>query len=81
MKRQAVRSPRQAVSTANDNVNDADDYLAKIERAVVLFGGALLHLIVGIKIMWGTITPFNTMPQSQLIARYMYTQSPSLARL
>ena len=37
-----------------------DDCLSQIERGIVLFGGALLHLIVGIKILWGTITPYVT---------------------
>lgn len=41
-------------------IGGSEDCLSQIERGIVLFGGALLHLIVGIKILWGTITPYVT---------------------
>ena len=45
---------------AGGAVGSNDDRLSQLERGIVLFGGALLHLIVGIKILWGTITPYVT---------------------
>lgn len=41
-------------------MEERHEYSPEFARALALFGGAMLHLVVGIKILWGNISPYVT---------------------